>query len=150
MLTNCQKGDRIVISSPLETPLPRHILIGKYRAIIIHKGHILPNQDLKCSKCLKIGHKQSACMHDWCCTTCEKNGNNRNECTSSLSPDSDQSDSSDDESCSVDNDDAQSESGVHESTLSNSVYESTKSSSQQVDDAEEGDVAPPTISNSEP
>jgi hypothetical protein len=46
------------------------------------------------------------------------------------------------ESCSVDNDDAQSESGVHESTLSNSVYESNKSSSQQVDDADKGNVAP--------
>jgi len=38
MLTNCQTGDRIVISSPLETPLPRNILIGKYRATIIHRG----------------------------------------------------------------------------------------------------------------
>jgi len=53
MLTHCQTGDIIVISSPLETPLPRNILIEKHRAIIIHKGHTLPNQDLKCSKCLK-------------------------------------------------------------------------------------------------
>jgi hypothetical protein len=40
---------------------------------------------------------------------------------------------------SVDNDDVQTESGVHESTQSNSV-----------DDVKEGDVAPPTISNSKP
>ena len=43
-------------------------------------------------------------MNDWCCTTCDKDGHKRNECTSSLSSDSD---SSSDESCSVDNDDAQ-------------------------------------------
>jgi hypothetical protein len=55
MLTNCQTGNRIIISSPLETPLPRNILIGKYRAIIIHRGQILPNQDLKCNKCLQMG-----------------------------------------------------------------------------------------------
>jgi hypothetical protein len=67
-----------------------------------------------------------------------------------LSSDSDQSDSSDDGSCSVDNDDAQTESGVHESTQSNSVDKSTKSSSQQVDDVKEDDVAPPPISNSKP
>jgi hypothetical protein len=53
---------------------------------------------------------------------------------------------SDDGSCSVDNDDAQTESGVHESTQSNSVDKSTKSSSQQVDDVKEDDVAPPPIS----
>jgi hypothetical protein len=67
-----------------------------------------------------------------------------------LSNDSDQSGSSDDESCNVDNDDAQTESGVHESTQSNSVDESTKSSSQHLDDVKGGDVAPPTISNSKP
>jgi hypothetical protein len=50
-----------------------------------------------------MGHKQSACMNDWCCTTCGKDGHKRKECTSSLSSDSAQSDSSDDESCSVDN-----------------------------------------------
>ena len=97
-----------------------------------------------------MGHTQSACMNDWCCTTCGKDGHKRNECTSSLSSDSDQSDSSDDGSCSVDNDDAQTESGVHESTQSNSVDKSTKSSSQQVDDVKEDDVAPPPISNSKP
>lgn len=150
MLTNCQTGDRIVISSPLETPLPRNILIGKYRATIIHRGQILPNQELKCNKCLQMGHKQSACMNDWCCTTCGKDGHKRNECTSSLSSDSDQSDSSDDESCSVDNGDAQTDSNVQESTQSTSVDESTKSSSQQVDEVKEGDVAPPTTSNSKP
>ena len=71
-----------------------------------------------------MGHKQSACMNDCCCTTCGKDGHKRNECTgtwtSSLSSDSAQSDSSDDESCSVDNDDAQTESVVHESTQSSS------------------------------
>jgi hypothetical protein len=39
-------------------------------------------------------------------------GHKRKECTSSLFSDSAQSDSSDDESCSVDNDDAQTESVV--------------------------------------
>jgi hypothetical protein len=64
----------------------------------------------------------------------------RNECTSPLSSASDQSDASSDEFSSVDNDDdAQTESGVHESTQSDSV-----------DDVKEGDVAPPTISNSKP
>jgi hypothetical protein len=67
-----------------------------------------------------MGHKQSACMNDWCCTTCGKDGHKWKECTSSLSSDSAQSDSSDDESCSVDNDDAQTESVVHESTQSSS------------------------------
>ena len=87
-----------------------------------------------------MGHKQSACMNDWCCTTCGKDGHKRNECTSPLSSASDQSDASSDEFSSVDNDDdAQTESGVHESTQSDSV-----------DDVKEGDVAPPTISNSKP
>lgn len=152
MLTNCQTGDRIVISSPLETPLPRNILIGKYRALIIHRGQIPPTQDLKCNKCLKMGHKQSACMNDWCCTICGKDGHKRNECTSSLSSDSESSDSSDDESCSGDNDDPQTESVVHESTQStcNTVDEPTKPSSQQVDVVKEGDVPPPAISSSKP
>jgi hypothetical protein len=79
-------------------------------------------------------------MNDWCCTTCGKDGHKRNECTSPLSSASDQSDASSDEFSSVDNDDdAQTESGVHESTQSDSV-----------DDVKEGGVAPPTISNSKP
>jgi hypothetical protein len=48
-------------------------------------------------------------------------GHKRNECTSPLSSASDQSDASSDEFFSVDNDDVQTESGVHESTQSNSV-----------------------------
>ena len=86
-----------------------------------------------------MGHKQSACMNDCCCTTCGKDGHKRKECTSSLSSDSAQLDSSDDESCSVDNDDAQSDSSDDEScSVDNDdaqtesvVHESTQSFSQQ-------------------
>jgi hypothetical protein len=31
-LTNCQTGDRISICNPIDTPLPRSLVIGKYRA----------------------------------------------------------------------------------------------------------------------
>jgi hypothetical protein len=60
-LTNCDTGDRLVISKPLPHPLPRSLQIGKYWGRIFHPGQVeTDNQSREnnknCHKCLKPGH----------------------------------------------------------------------------------------------
>ena len=40
ILTNCDTGDRLVISKPLTHPLPRSLQIGKYWGRIFHPSQV--------------------------------------------------------------------------------------------------------------
>ena len=37
-LTNCETGDRLIISKILQNPIPRKLQIGKYWALVFHSG----------------------------------------------------------------------------------------------------------------
>jgi hypothetical protein len=37
-LTNCETGDRLIISKTLKKPIPRKVQIGKYWALVFHSG----------------------------------------------------------------------------------------------------------------
>jgi hypothetical protein len=68
-LTNCDTGDRLVISKPRPHPLPRSLQIGKYWGRIFHPGQIeTDNQNRKniknCHKGLKPGHYMYQCTSD--------------------------------------------------------------------------------------
>ncbi|CAG2233758.1 CNBP [Mytilus edulis] len=80
-LTNCQTGDRFAICDPIPTPLPKTLLIGKYRAIVLHKGQEDTQKAVKCNKCLQEGHKLFECPNDWVCRTCGGSGHKSNYCT---------------------------------------------------------------------
>ena len=80
-LTNCQSGDRIFVCKPIETPLPRSLVIGKYRATILHYGQPKPwAEKIKCSKCLGNGHKANECELGWRCRMCGALGHKQSEC----------------------------------------------------------------------
>ena len=64
-VTNCETGDRLVISKLLEKSIPRNLQIGKYLARIFHsvqpefqgRPNIVSYEGVKkCHKCLKPGH----------------------------------------------------------------------------------------------
>ncbi|CAG2226545.1 CNBP [Mytilus edulis] len=80
-LTNCQTGDRFAICDPIPTPLPKTLQIGKYRAIVLHKGQEDTQKTIKCNKCLQEGHKLFECPNDWVCRTCGGSGHKSNYCT---------------------------------------------------------------------
>ena len=80
-LTNCQSGDRIIIWKPIDTPLPRSLVIGKYRATILHYGQPKPWEDkIKCSKCLGNGHKVNECEFGCRCRICVVLGHKQSKC----------------------------------------------------------------------
>ena len=80
-LTNCQTGDWIIICNPIDTSLPRSLVMGKYRATILHYGQPKPwAEKLKCSKCLGNGHKANECVVDWRCRICGVLGHKQSEC----------------------------------------------------------------------
>ncbi|VDI41483.1 Hypothetical predicted protein [Mytilus galloprovincialis] len=98
LLSNCQTGDRIAMVAPLSKALPRSVLIGKYRATVIHQGQENHNQaEISCNKCLKKGHKFSQCPNDWVCLHCNKQGHRQAECNSHLSESDDTEDDNSDE-----------------------------------------------------
>lgn len=100
-LTNCETGDRIVIvkASTLSTPLNRFMNFGQFNAQVIHRGQV--NKNLKCSKCLEVGHTIHTCKNDWKCTQCSTSGHKRGQCevnnTSSVDPSEASESSSEDE-----------------------------------------------------
>ena len=85
MLTNCQTGDRIVIIDPVSKPLPRTLMIGKYRALIFHRNQLEVSTNVTCNKCLQKGHKIKDCENDWVCKSCNGVGHKQSECTASFS-----------------------------------------------------------------
>ena len=89
MLTNCQTGDRIVMCDPVDTPLPRTLLMGKYRATVIHKDQINNNTNSVCNKCLEKGHKFKECPNDWRCKKCQGTGHKQSECPEVFTDDPD-------------------------------------------------------------
>ncbi|CAC5425014.1 CNBP [Mytilus coruscus] len=83
-ITDCQTGDRIVIcDDPLPMAIPKSIPIGKYRATILYRGQ--QNDNIKCNKCMEVGHKTRDCQNEWKCRSCGESGHRQNECTSDLS-----------------------------------------------------------------
>ncbi|CAG2219996.1 unnamed protein product [Mytilus edulis] len=98
LLSNCQTGDRIAMVAPLSKALPRSVLIGKYRATVIHQGQENHNQaEISCNKCLQKGHKFSQCPNDWVCLQCNKQGHRQAECNSHLSESDETEDDNSDE-----------------------------------------------------
>jgi hypothetical protein len=80
-LTNCQTGDRIIICNLIDTPLPRSLVIGKYKATILHYGQPKPwAEKLKYCKCLGNGHIANECVADWRCRICGDLGHKQSEC----------------------------------------------------------------------
>ena len=88
-LTNCDTGDRLVISKPLPHPLPRSLQIGKYWGRIFHPGQVeTDNQNREnnknCHKCLKPGHFMYQCKSDWVCRSCNQKGHKMEDCPHDL------------------------------------------------------------------
>ncbi|KAK3085708.1 hypothetical protein FSP39_007598 [Pinctada imbricata] len=77
-LTNCETGDRVLIVEHLTSPLPSSIEIGRYRALVHHKGQ--PNTKAKCSKCLQTGHLSKDCVNELVCRGCGETGHKESEC----------------------------------------------------------------------
>ena len=82
LLTNCENGNRIAIVSELEKTLPTSMEIGKYRAVIYHRGQT--NDKLKCNKCLETGHVAKNCENEVVCKSCGQSGHIMAECPASL------------------------------------------------------------------
>jgi hypothetical protein len=88
-LTNCDTGDRLIISKPLPHPLPRSLQIGKYWGRIFHPGQVeTDNQNREnnknCYKCLKPGHFMYQCTSDWVCRSCNQQGHRMVDCPHDL------------------------------------------------------------------
>lgn len=99
LLTNCKTGDRIFICEPFHTPLPKTMIIGKYRANVFHFGQ--PKQgssDSKCGKCMQIGHTFAQCHNDWKCRSCGESGHKSDICTMNIFSDNDKQSEESDES----------------------------------------------------
>lgn len=128
-LTNCQTGDRIVISKILEQPIPRNIQIGKYMAIVLHSGQ--PEfQNRKgdgegnvktCHKCLQPGHLMAHCSSDWVCKTCKIPGHKMIDCPSALQDDNSTQYQEQDNDNVANDDNSQPTTEVKESQVSNEV-----------------------------
>ncbi|KAK3107084.1 hypothetical protein FSP39_006802 [Pinctada imbricata] len=89
-LTNCENGDRIAIVANLAEPLPVSMEIGRYRAIIRHKGQ--PNENQKCTKCLQEGHVSRDCTNNQVCRSCNEEGHIAANCPKPLMEDTSESD----------------------------------------------------------
>ena len=88
-VTNCETGDRLVISKLLEKSIPRNLQIGKYLARIFHSGqpefqgrpNLVSYEGVKkCHKCLKPGHVMYNCPNDWVCRICNISGHKMIDC----------------------------------------------------------------------
>lgn len=95
-LTNCETGDRLVISKTLSQPLPRNMQIGKYWARIFHPGQINEengniNISKVCHKCLQAGHFFYQCTNDWVCKTCKQSGHKMIDCPNDINFDTEMS-----------------------------------------------------------
>ncbi|CAG2257768.1 CNBP [Mytilus edulis] len=92
-ITNCETGDRLVISKLLEKSIPRNLQIGKYLARIFHSGqpefqgrpNLVSYEGVKkCHKCLKPGHVMYNCPNDWVCRICNISGHKMIDCPTEL------------------------------------------------------------------
>lgn len=91
-LTNCETGDRLVVvkSTSLQEPLPNFMMFGVFTARVFHVGQVAGSRpDVKCTKCLKTGHKYNQCENDWVCRTCNQPGHKQSECTAHEDADQD-------------------------------------------------------------
>ncbi|CAG2242603.1 unnamed protein product [Mytilus edulis] len=85
-VTNCETGDRLVISKTLDKPIPRNLQIGKYMGRIFHSGQ--PefenrnnnSEERICHKCLQPGHMLFQCPNDWACKICKESGHKMIDC----------------------------------------------------------------------
>lgn len=83
-LTNCETGDRLVVvkSTSLQDPLPSFMTCGMFTARVFHVGQTTGSRpELKCTKCLKSGHKYNQCENDWVCLKCNQPGHKQSDCT---------------------------------------------------------------------
>ncbi|KAK3106904.1 hypothetical protein FSP39_002519 [Pinctada imbricata] len=64
--------------------------IGRYRAIIRHKGQ--PNENQKCTKCLQEGHVSSDCTNNQVCRSRNEEGHIAANCPKPLMEDTSESD----------------------------------------------------------
>jgi hypothetical protein len=99
-LTNCETGDRLIISKTLKNPIPRKLQIGKYWALVFHSGqpefstHNQQNNNTNrtdkvpmCYKCLSPGHFLYDCTNDWVCKACHKTGHKMMDCPNKFTED---------------------------------------------------------------
>lgn len=101
-LTNCENGDRIVIvkSTSLQEALPNSMTFGLFTARVFHAGQKTGSPvDIKCTKCLQVGHRANQCSNDWVCRQCNKPGHKQAQCgildTCSMADHSDSSETED-------------------------------------------------------
>ena len=93
-LTNCETGDRLIISKTLSKPIPRNLKIGKYIARVFHSGQPefkeknsdSENQKL-CHKCLSPDHLVYECKNDWTCKKCKESGHKMIDCPKDFTDD---------------------------------------------------------------
>ncbi|VDI62861.1 Hypothetical predicted protein [Mytilus galloprovincialis] len=87
-VTNCQTGDRIIISKLLDKPIAKSLQIGKYMAIVMHSGQPefenrssnIDGNTKPCYKCLQVGHFVYDCPNDWVCRKCKLPGHKMMDC----------------------------------------------------------------------
>ena len=109
-LTNCETGDRLVISKTLDNPIPRNLQIGKYMGKIFHAGqpefqnrnHDPQANNRTCHKCLKPGHFMYECPNDWVCKRCKQSGHKAIDCPQGFQNETDETDDASNEQRHVD------------------------------------------------
>ena len=96
-LTNCETGDRILTVTNMEAHLPRTMIIGKYRAVVVYRGQ--PDDRKECTKCLQKGHNSTECQNEVVCRQCQQTGHISSECPLPLQNEDEEqeSDAEDDE-----------------------------------------------------
>lgn len=96
-LTNCETGDRVIISKLLKEPIPRHIQIGKYMAAVFHAGQPefqdkrqSDSKERLCHKCFESDHIIQNCPNDWVCKSCHKSGHKMIDCDAKMQQEQEQ------------------------------------------------------------
>ncbi|KAK3087621.1 hypothetical protein FSP39_008512 [Pinctada imbricata] len=116
-------GDHILMCDPVSKPLPRSLVIGKYRATILHKDQTGGAKNITCNKCFQQGHKISECENDWVCKQCNGVGHKQSECTARFSDDPDSD-------LTVDESENDNESDTDQEIVSQSILQAPVSTSE--------------------
>ena len=87
-LTNCETGDRLVISKLLNKPIPRMLKIGNYITSVFHPGQPAfqnrsntNDNEKTCHTYLTQGHFIYDCPNDWVCRKCHESGHKMMDCS---------------------------------------------------------------------
>lgn len=75
-LTRWLTGRRFMYIEVPETPLPSRVELGPFKPTLFHFEQRV-NRELKCGRCLELGHGTSSCVSDVTCFDCGKAGHKR-------------------------------------------------------------------------